>query len=910
MLVNSMETNNDVELPAAIPLGANPTQGGHDREAIEAFLSTLYGDAPGLMQTVRAERKELHPRFHTTDEQGIAGAVTRLDNLSRVCGENDHLYVQVSTCVENPNADTDQPEFNVFGRKRGGRANVSHLLCLWTDLDYGTDGHAEAKGDRLPNPPDAETAHKIYERAGLPDASIIVNSGGGLYEIVLLDVPLDVRDPSVRNRVESVSRRWQQLLEKTAREMGYHYGTGVWNLDRLLRVPGTVNTKIWDNKRRATAIYNDIWYTFSDLEARINELHPEPQAPSVPNGPHTSVERWNSPDAEGLPGTDFNNRGDWQRDIFDPAGITYAHASGDVTYWCRPGKTPKDGHGFSLNHKPDLLFAFTDGTPLKQWRYFDKFSALTYLFHGGDFKAAAAELRERGYGNVSVPPAPSREDLWTGQLDEDGQVVESRTPAKQGATEEPAAGEWRDYGSVVLLPSPKDPMAVVRTLESRWQSDEHEHARMLLHWQGVWMCWKGTHWAELTNDGMKALLYPILESASWMKTDSKGNVETVAWAPNRSKVSDLLEAMAAVHHLAPEHGMPCWIGGAASQSEAVLIVCENGLLDVSTRSLTPHTPNYFNRACVPFAYDHDAPRPDRWLTFLNTLWPDDAEAIAALQEWFGYVLSGRTDLQKMLFIVGPPRSGKGTIARILTALVGSIHVAGPTLASLATQFGLASLIKTSLAVIDDARLPRHNTEAVMERLLSIIGGGTLDVDRKNKEAWTGRIPARMMMLSNDLPPFSDASGAISSRMLTLTLKRSFLGEEDTGLADALIEELPGIFTWSLDGLDRLCTTREITEPESSIAARIAMEQAVSPIKAFVDEMCTTDPHDEMCRVPKDALWTAWVGWCTKADRAPSNKINFGRMLFSAVPGITETRPLVNGQKVRMYQGIKINALTV
>jgi putative DNA primase/helicase len=79
---------------------------------------------------------------------------------------------------------------------------------------------------------------------------------------------------------------------------------------------------------------------------------------------------------------------------------------------------------------------------------------------------------------------------------------------------------------------------------------------------------------------------------------------------------------------------------------------------------------------VPFDYDPNAPTPERWLTFLKELWPDDADSIKALQEFFGYVISGRTDLQKMLLLVGPTRSGKGTIARILTALIGRGNAAG------------------------------------------------------------------------------------------------------------------------------------------------------------------------------------------------------------------------------------------
>ncbi len=99
---------------------------------------------------------------------------------------------------------------------------------------------------------------------------------------------------------------------------------------------------------------------------------------------------------------------------------------------------------------------------------------------------------------------------------------------------------------------------------------------------------------------------------------------------------------------------PCWLDG-RNDDGGPYVACANGLLDVSTQDLLPHTPLYFNQTSVPFDYDPSAPPPRKWLEFLNQLWspidahgaeaPKDNPAIAALGEWFGYVVSGRTDVR-------------------------------------------------------------------------------------------------------------------------------------------------------------------------------------------------------------------------------------------------------------------------
>src|SRR4029077_9201288 len=160
-------------------------------------------------------------------------------------------------------------------------------------------------------------------------------------------------------------------------------------------------------------------------------------------------------------------------------------------------------------------------------------------------------------------------------------------------------------------------------------------------------------------------------------------------------------------------------------------------------------------------------------------------------------------LQKIFLNVGPTRGGKGVIARVLTALIGRPNIAGPTLNSLGGEFGLAPLIGKPLAVISDARFAGRDSNSVIERLLSISGEDALTVNRKYKDQWTGKLPCRLHIISNELPKLGDASQAIIGRILLLLTTRSWLGKEDHDLEPALQAEMTGVLNWSLDGLARL-----------------------------------------------------------------------------------------------------------
>jgi putative DNA primase/helicase len=355
-------------------------------------------------------------------------------------------------------------------------------------------------------------------------------------------------------------------------------------------------------------------------------------------------------------------------------------------------------------------------------------------------------------------------------------------------------------------------------------------------------------------DSVRAEIYRYTEHAWYWARQGDKLVEK-GWAPTRHKVSDVLDALASVCELDGAQNQPAWLD---DRSSGPIVACANGLLEVTTGVLLPHTAAFFNQTRVPFDYSPEAPEPQRWLQFLSEIFEDNAASIAALQEWFGYVISGRLDLQKSLLWIGRTRSGKGASARVLGKLLGRENVAGPTLASLGTNFGLAPLIGKPLAVVADARLGgRGGSNVIVERLLSISGEDSLTVDIKYQQQWTGKLPTRFWLISNELPHLGDASMAVIGRFVVLNTSRSWLGREDLKLEPALEGELPGIPNWALAGLARLALEHRFTYTPATDDIIAALQELASPVAAFVQDRCQVEPSLE---VAVDDLYKAWKQW--------------------------------------------------
>lgn len=465
----------------------------------------------------------------------------------------------------------------------------------------------------------------------------------------------------------------------------------------------------------------------------------------------------------------------------------------------------------------------------------------------------------------------------------------------------PAVGIERDDAGRAIL-SPFDPRPTARHILSSHFA--HPDAPTLINNRDQLWRWDGTRYAPYPTTALGELIYRETESA--LKRDRSGNLSP--FSPTRNSTANIADALEKLTYSDLED--PSWIGPQPFKVDpANILSCAAGLFhlaDGKLRRICNPTPRLFSSTALPFNVNPDAPIPTAWLCFLASVFGDDRETVALLQEWIGYCLTAQTAHQKIMLVIGPPRSGKGTIGRIMRALLGESNTVAPTLASLGTNFGLWPLLGKRLAVLSDARLSgRSDSAVVTERLLSISGEDPQTVDRKMLQPVTTQLTARLMILTNELPRLSDASGALSSRFIICHTPHSFLGKEDTALLPRLLSELPGILNWAIQGLDSLNRRGRFAQPPAGIELQNELEDLTSPIRVYVRDYCTVQAG---ASIDVKLAFAAWRGWCRDQGRDHAgDSARFGRDLRAAVPGLGTSRPRsTDGTRQRHFEGITLN----
>ncbi|WKG01395.1 phage/plasmid primase, P4 family [Mycolicibacterium sp. HK-90] len=430
-------------------------------------------------------------------------------------------------------------------------------------------------------------------------------------------------------------------------------------------------------------------------------------------------------------------------------------------------------------------------------------------------------------------------------------------------------------------------------------------------------------WVAHTDpEWMRGLLREVLADVWYVKTRQlqAGNEYSLrAWNPDTrtlAMVEDALADALAVgtgthaRELADAYGRH---QGAYSGGTRVLV--RNGVLDVSTGALDLNTPLWFSLTRIEADYDH-ATDPDAdsdWQRMLRTQWPDDPGAITCLQQWFGYVISGRTDLQKWLLIIGPSGSGKSIIADVLGALAGL--VTATKLDDLNSQFGLQGLYETGaqLAVLSDIRFSTRDSSTAVENLLAVTGEDVVSVARKYKAAVSAKLGVRFHASANEIPRWSDNSSALQRRALLLETSRGFrdTDTEDTGLKRRILaNELGLVLRWAVEGLTLLDSSGgAFTRTQRAEELAQEVNDKAAPVRRFIAECCVvgaaeahTHRNCECDQVDSARLYVVWKHWAETNGHNPGSHVNFRSALKALY-----LDPIKPGQKFngpRVVWGVK------
>jgi putative DNA primase/helicase len=215
-----------------------------------------------------------------------------------------------------------------------------------------------------------------------------------------------------------------------------------------------------------------------------------------------------------------------------------------------------------------------------------------------------------------------------------------------------------------------------------------------------------------------------------------------------------------------------------------LISCNNGVVDLRTKKLMPHSPDQLHLKRANASYD-PKPYPLIWINFLRDITGDNWQLINWLQVALGYSIMGLTEKHLFFVLYGNGRNGKGTLVDTVGYILNDYAYTALEFDAFLEKDQSNVRVKEAKSHLKGIRFAvaaessnstRWNTALIKK----LTGENMLEGAKLNRGSFKFKSHAKVWFECNHLPANPDASTAMRERVKIVPLEEQFTGDEQIG----------------------------------------------------------------------------------------------------------------------------------
>jgi len=343
-----------------------------------------------------------------------------------------------------------------------------------------------------------------------------------------------------------------------------------------------------------------------------------------------------------------------------------------------------------------------------------------------------------------------------------------------------------------------------------------------------------------------------------------------------------------------------------SNDGGYILNLKNGLLNIDTLELSPHTPEYVSLVQFPVEYEPEAKCPN-WLDCVKSWTEDEAEQkekALLLQQFCGYTLSSSMNYDKALFLVGDGGNGKSTFVDTIARIIGRDATSHIDLEGLYGQYGMKGLIGKSLNIIEEVSGNFYHSN----KLKKLISGEPVTIDIKYKDQFSFIPQAKFIFAVNTMPRVDDTSSATERRICAVTFKNNYRINPNQKLRSSmglLAQELSGILNWMLEGAKSLKEMEKFIVTKEQLEMLSEYRQENSSVEGFVSECLIMDKE---YYTSAREVFEEYKSYCVKDGRKFKSNISFTKEMkaFGKKDGLFSFQERQHGADCSKFIGLKID----
>ena len=282
---------------------------------------------------------------------------------------------------------------------------------------------------------------------------------------------------------------------------------------------------------------------------------------------------------------------------------------------------------------------------------------------------------------------------------------------------------------------------------------------------------------------------------------------------------------------------------------------QDQVFDTLTENFLDYSPSLPFVYRIPHIYRRDAPRQESVDNFLMAVSNYDVDTFLLHCETLGRLLSGSTKYRGAFDYDGTGENGKSSLINFQIQLVGRENCSYLSMQDMTERFRLAELRGKLANFGDDTPGTVITDSSIFKKACT---GEPLVAERKGMDPFSFRNRAALVFATNNLPPVSDRSNGMFSRLIIVPFTADFSKPEnrDATLKDKQWSEaeLEYGIALAMQGLRRLEAQGGFSRPKAVQEAVDAYRAENDPLEGFIEDF------GDLAGQPVQAVYDEFVRW--------------------------------------------------
>lgn len=334
-------------------------------------------------------------------------------------------------------------------------------------------------------------------------------------------------------------------------------------------------------------------------------------------------------------------------------------------------------------------------------------------------------------------------------------------------------------------------------------------------------------------------------------------------------------------------------------SSADLIAFNNGIYHLTTRELTPLTPDVVVTNKIPWDYEPDAYSELADHT-LNKLACGDLDVRALLEECIGYCFYRRNELSKAFMLTGDKSNGKSTFLSMVKNVLDMDNISALDLSELDERFSVATM-SGKLANIGDDISDEFLSGRSVSTFKKIVSGNPIKAEYKGHDTFFFIPYVKLLFSANEVPRIKDKTGAVLRRLVIIPFNAKFSKNDpdyDPYISYKLQDEsvMKYLINIGIQGLHRVLENNSFTECERVTKELNDYQLQNNPILMFIKE---TDELEILNHSTAD-VYRVYRVFCSENGFSEMTRATFTKEVTRAL-NCTTKNARINGKVLKVFR---------